>query len=396
VKKLALSCLVVIACQREAEVAAPKPAAPPAVTIEVDADADNLLSLAYGASVVSRTGEQHLESSAAHAIDNLPPTPWVSAPGAGREMLVFSLLAPSRLTRVGITVSKGDQVPRRVSFDVSADGRTWRELITVEPANENARQLWSVEPAVARYIRVRAVEDQGRYYIRARTIHALGDEVEPPSTPPFTGCWTVNGRPASIVQQGARITGRIETEPPIFLDGGTDNRVALVTWRQGPAWGHAALTRTPEGRHLTGIRFFESFDITHSGDAWFGDRCEAAATPISLPSPRMPYPLYGLAFDGQGNLIEELSAAQLDALVPLLATSQRMRITSHEVRYDTPEDNRRHTAARLASLRRALQARGVNLDRIDFVAAGNDWKGPVLHTTLQHLFASRVELSFGR
>lgn len=402
-KKLALFvCLLATACERttrETPVIPPEgmPQSAAPTVVEVDPDADNVLSLAYGASVVSRTGEMNLETSAAHLIDNLPPTAWVSPPGAAEEKLVFSLLSPTRLNRVGITVSKSLEVPRRLAFDVSTDGKKWRELIVVTPENENSRQLWPIEPTVARYIRLRTLDTVGMYYVRARTIHALGDEIEPPATPPFTGCWTVNGRPAFLLQQGARITGRIDTEPPIEIEGGTDNRVALVTWRQDGAWGHAALTRTPDGRHLTGLRFFEEFDVVHVGDAWFGDRCQAAV-PASIPArpPRMPHPLYGLSFDAQGNLIEELSAPQLDALVPLLATSQHMRITSHEVRHDTPEENRRHTAARIASLRSALQARGVNLDRIELVAAGNDWRGPVLHTTLQQLFASRVELSFGR
>jgi hypothetical protein len=106
--------------------------------------------------------------------------------------------------------------------------------------------------------------------------------------------------------------------------------------------------------------------------------------------------MYGLAFDRRGQLIEELSAAQLDAVLPLLSPSpRRVRITAHEVRYDTPEQNRRQTAARLASLRAALQARGVDVSRIDFVAAGSDWTGPVIKSTIQRLLASRVELSFG-
>ena len=106
--------------------------------------------------------------------------------------------------------------------------------------------------------------------------------------------------------------------------------------------------------------------------------------------------LYGLVFDPNDRLVEELSAAQLDAVVPLLKdTSQRIRVVSHELRYDTAEENRRHTAARIESLRNALRSRGVNVDRIDFVAAGSDWSGPSIYTTIQRLFASRVELSLG-
>ncbi len=114
------------------------------------------------------------------------------------------------------------------------------------------------------------------------------------------------------------------------------------------------------------------------------------------PALRRPLPLYGLVFDDQERLVEGPSKSTLDALVPLLSsTSQRIRVRSHELRYDTPDENRRHTAARIESLRKALQARGVNVERIDFVSAGSDWDGHPIHTTFERFFASRVELSFG-
>ncbi len=393
-RKLAfLVCLLALACERKPE--APPPPPKSAIQVEPDPDAENLLSLAYGAAVVSRTGELNLESSAAHAIDNMAPTAWVSSPGAPDEVIVYSLLAPAKLTRVGVTLNHGDRVPRAIAFDTSMDGKAWRELITIEPANNDDRQLWPVKEVVTQYIRIRSLEKE-KYYVRVRNFHAMGNEVAPPVTPPFTGCWTINGSSARIVQDGARITGVIETDPPIVIDGGTDNRVALAMWRQGPNWGYAALTRTPDGKHLTGIRIFEEFDVRNAADAWFGGRCIRPIRPIGPIGPISPMSLYGLVFDPTDRLVEDLSAAQLDAVVPLLKeTSQRIRVVSHELRYDTAEENRRHTAARIDSLRAALRSRGVNVDRIDFVAAGSDWTGPSIYTTLQRLFASRVELSFG-
>ncbi|HUR83210.1 MAG TPA: discoidin domain-containing protein [Thermoanaerobaculia bacterium] len=391
-RKLAiLVCLLALACERKPE--APPPPPKPVIQVEPDPDAENLLSLAYGASVVSRTGELNLESSAAHAIDNMAPTAWVSSPGAPDEVVVYSLLAPAKLTRIGVTLNQGDRVPRAIAFDTSADGKKWRELITVEPANTDSRQLWPVQEVVAQYIRVRSLEKE-KYYVRVRNFHAIGNEVAPPATPPFTGCWTINGLRADIRQEGARITGIIEAKTPIFIDGGTDNRVALAMWQQGPSWGYAALTRTPDGAHLTGMRIYEEFDVRNAADAWFGVKCGGPIGRIGPIGPIRPMSLYGLVFDPNDKLVESLSAAQLDAIVPLLR-EQKARIISHELRYDTAEENRKHTAARIESLRAALRARGVNVDRIEFVAAGSDWAGPSIYTTIQRLLASRVELSLG-
>jgi hypothetical protein len=383
VRKLALlACLFALACERAAPVVEQTP--PPAPQIEPDTDAENLLNMAYGAAVVSRTGELNLEYSAAHAIDSIGTSAWISSPGAPDETLVYSLLSPARIARVGLTTSQGDQVPKRVAFDASMDGDEWRELLAVDVQNHSEKQLWPVTPTVTRYIRVRSLDTE-KYYVRARTFHALGDEVAPPETPPFTGCWTINGERASLQQDGARITGLIESKPPIHLEGGTDNRVALLTWQQGATWGHAVLTRTPDG---------SEFEVNWLGDGWFGERCSA---PLGRLKPALrlgTYPLYGLAFASNGQVIEELSKAQLDAVIPLLK-NRKAKITAYEVRYGTAEDNRRVTAARIASLKAALQARGVDVARIEFVAAGNAWNGPILRSTIQRLLASRVELSFG-
>ena len=395
-RKLALlACFFALACERAVPVVEQTPPAPP--KIEPDTDAENLLNIAYGTTVVSRTGELNLEHSAAHTIDGISTTAWISSPGAPDETVVFSLLAPARIARVGLTTSQGDQVPSRIAFDASMDGSEWRELLAVGVQNHSERQLWPVTPTVARYVRVRSLEKE-KYYVRTRAFHVLGDEVAPPDAPPFTGCWTINGQRATLQQNGARITGTIESIPPTYLEGGTDNRVALLTWQQGATWGHAVLTRSPDGAQVTGLRFYTEFEIKWLGEAWFGEQCRTGFSPSMgglKPALRLATaPLYGLAFAPNGQLIEELSAPQLDAIVPLLK-NRKAKITSYEVRYDTPEDNRRITAARIASLKAALQARGVDVSRIEFVAAGSDWNGPILRSAIQRLLASRVELSFG-
>ena len=378
-------------------------------TINPDADSDNLLNMAYGAAVVSRSGELTLESSAAHAIDGIELTEWSSPPGPVEETLVFSLLAPSRIERVGVTSPDQDRTPSRVHFEASDDNESWRPLATLDVQTVKERQLVDVAGApVARYIRVR-LEANGRYSINARAFHALGQEVEPPQTPPFTGCWTINGNPARVTQNLARVTGVIDANPPIHLDGGTDNRVALVRWTQGPNWGYAALTRSRDGRHLTALRFYEDVGNFHLADGWFGVPCgsassaspretgsrgdaESAETPNVLQA-RRPYPLFGLAFDEREQLIEELSEPQLADLLPMIR-GRKVRMTAYELREDTPERNRQRATARLGSLRAALQKRGVDVSRIEFVATGPDWKGAPIQSALQRLLACRIDVEF--
>ncbi|HEX8411188.1 MAG TPA: discoidin domain-containing protein [Thermoanaerobaculia bacterium] len=383
---LLLLLCALIACRKEAPppAAAPKAAAQRAP--EPDTDADNLLNFAYGGSVVSRTGELNLESSAVHAIDGFIGSVFACSPGSPRETLVYSLLAPAAVTQVGVTPGKVD-VPARVRFDTSMDGWRWTEVATVKPEAGDTRQLWSIKETVARYIRVQPLDD--KYYIRLRGIHAIGRELEPPSTPSFGGCWTINGNPAQLTQEGARITGVIATDPPTYLDGGTDNRVGMVMWMQGPMWGYAALTRTPDGQQITGLKFHEEIDSRNVGEGWFGEKCSGAG---SQPAGRMPapqgflqrmrrYSAYGLAYDSNGRLLVDLSRSALDAM----KTLNPRRIVVREFRFDTPQQNQAYAKAKADALR-------VHFPNATFEVAADQWDGPPVGAALQRVLASRVDI----
>lgn len=367
--------------------------------VEPRIELDNLLDLGMGVSVVSRTGELHLDVSAANVIDGMYETTWISAPGASDEQIVFSLLAPARVQRVGMTTAPEQYRPDSVRFEGSADGKRWEELATIVPVDGKERQLVSLaKPALARFIRVTA-RSKERYYIGARTFQVLGEEVAPPETPPLAGCWTINGTHAFITQDGARITGVIEHDPPIFLDGGTNDRVALVNWIQGPARGYAAITRSNDGKHLTGITFHEEIQDHFAGEGWFGRTCrDPVVSRVAAPKEFLEragrYSIYGLAFDSAGQLDEELSAPALDAVARLFLESpqQRFRITSREFRSATPALNARHTAARLTALRNALRARKVDTSRLELVAAGDQWIGPPITSPIQLLLACRIDI----
>ncbi|HEX6098533.1 MAG TPA: discoidin domain-containing protein [Thermoanaerobaculia bacterium] len=419
-----LVCCALVACREDAPAPAPATtteAAPPTPSLPAtpDNDVDNALNLLYGATVVSRTGELHLESSAVHTIDAFTETFWTSAPGVPETTLVYSMLAPTRLQRVGISTSRDPQdAVESVAFDASMDGRTWTELGTLKVARTHERQFIDVKPVVARYVRFRTLDTAGHYYVRMRGVHATGEEVGMPETPPFTGCWTINGERAHLEQNGARITGVIESDPPAYIEGGTDNRLGAIMWMRGPTWGYAAITRSPDGKHLSGLSFFQEAD-KNIGEGWFGERCDAGrgfspnvGRGFSPPAPGggglKPRPtlelfarakkvsLYGLVFDKDDRLVEEPSAPTLDAAASLIASSpQRMRIVAHELRYDTPAENQRRVAARLQALRAALEKRGVDLARIDFVNAANDSGGIVLRSSLQRALLSRVDLVSG-
>lgn len=363
-----------------------------------DVDGDNLLNVASGASVVSRSGELNLELSAAHAIDGLASSRWTSPPGGPSQTMVFSLGAPSRITRIGFLVSASPaEVPASIHFDASTDGTSWKRAGTMTPIPSVDPQGMDVEPFEARFVRVR-IEEPVEYYANVGTIQLMGKETAPPSSTTLAGCWTINGLDAQIVQNGTLLSGVIETKPPTRLEGGIDGRVARLMWLRGPVWGHAFVTATPDSARLTGITFFQHYIPYNMGDAWFGERkaCAAPSVPdaaADLFAMVGRLRLYGLAFDAENRLDPE-SAGAIDQLAAIAARTpaQRFRITAHELRGGRPEDNRAATEQRIATLREALLQRGLDIRRFDFVAGGDSANNADILSAMQRHLASCIEI----
>ena len=367
----------------------------------VDRDGDNLLNIAYGAAVVSRTEELDLEHSAVQAIDGMFTTYWESPRGNANQSMVFSFGAPVRIDRVGLISRAGeDQMPAKVRFFASADARAWREVGTLATKVTTDPQVMKVTPFEANFLRVDTADPTDRE-VTIISIQAMGEEIYPAEVKPFDGCWTINGERTLIVQRGARITGVMGEKPRLTaIDGGTDGRVARVMWMRGPMWGYAAMTVSADARHLSALTFHKNPLTGYTGRAWIGERCESndqieAMPPAHFINRAGHWTLNGLAFDEREQLIESMSRDTLDTVAKIIAgapPNQRFRITAYEFRH-AKDENRQRTAARIASLRSALEARNVDLSRVDLAAKGDEWQLAEPVFAVQRLLWSRIDLS---
>ncbi|HJQ41388.1 MAG TPA: discoidin domain-containing protein [Thermoanaerobaculia bacterium] len=324
--------LVVAACAKPEE-----PAAPPD-QIDVDNQGGtNLLNLARGASVISRTAEQSLDTAAAHAIDGDGGTFWRSPAGGAEQTMTFALPARSRIDRVGVLMPRNLETCPRVRFEASENGVAWQEIKTLDLTQQDAPQIASVPPFDASYLRVTTLGLN--WYVSVRSVIAKGQQRAVRIQPPLEGCWRINGQPARFSRRGTSIAGVIGSDPPIYVLGGTDGRIVRLNWLRGPMWGPAIVTIDPLWRTLTGLRWHERVRYQNSGDAWFG-------TPAQCNEVRFNETEIAAAMLKRAGTWTAYGESALDTLAELVS---RPHSQTYEIVVRTPQ------------MRDALRARGINV-----------------------------------
>jgi hypothetical protein len=410
VRGFAFVLIAALACNREAP--APKSIAPPPAKKQATGPDDpneraNLLNFAHGATVISRTGEATLANSALNAIDGDLTSAWVINVGDYPQTATIALATRSRIDRIGIAT--GGRQPftiENVEFESSLDGIAFKPLGKLTPKRVEAPQIINVTPVEAKFVRATLVS--GDRNGRAAALFALGAELEPAKPVSIDGCWTINGVPATLAQRDAHVFGTIETTPTATeVDGGFDGRFFRFAWSRGASYGFAAISVSPDRRHLSGHHWHEEPIPLFFAESWFGERHECATTTAldhgvvtrALVKRLGRAPLYGLAFDANGNLIE---SASLDTLRTLrifllgLPPTLQVRVVAHEFHAATPEQNRAIANAKLATIEQWLLRNGVPKERLSFLAAGSDDPREVPVTDAMRALYSSVDLEIRR
>jgi hypothetical protein len=402
VKRLAVlaACLLLLGSCRRAEAPKAEKAPPPGSLFDkatLRVENDNLLNLAFGASVIDRQNEGHFEVSAAHAIDGTAMTPWISAPG-GPIGGVFSLPAPSRIDRLGVMVDATQSKANvTLHFETSLDGTTWTKAADLPLTFTSSAPQLANANVTAQYIRIAL--DSPDYEKSILSLYAIGRETAPPVQPPLDGCWEINGQPARFTGNGARVAGVIGS---MAVVGGTDGRVFRLMWLDHPQWGFAAVTTGADGQHLSGVRWHEEVNPKHNGDGWFGRRVPCASDALVDNAKVVDHVIrrtgfwrmYGVRFDAQDRLMAADSADALDLAAQLVREhpQHRFRLIAREFRAANEQENRARSQRKLDAVRDALKARNTDLSRIELVNAGTQISELNIPFTSQQAMDSGIDL----
>ena len=369
------------------------------------AERKNLLNIARGAAVVSRTAEMTLESSAMLTIDGDPRTNWIAPTDDPAQMLTFSLGARTRIEQIGASSSPKAAV-KTVRYETSIDGKTFTPLATQTLQREIGDQLVDVKPPVeANYLRASIVDAYGSL-ADFRSVVAHGTEVAPAQPRAVAGCWAINTFPAAFNEVAGTAFGWFDQRERMWLDGGFDGRVWRFVWIRGPQYGLIALSESPDSMHLSGLKFFEDADPYHSKDALFGDRrkCDVPAPQPTVDVLRTflerhgYVPLYGMHFDDANRLVPQESAFAMHELARMLRdTAPRpVRLVSRELRGADAKSDMSVSVTRLQSLREELLRQKIDVSHVTFIAAGRENYRTAVWSEIMRTLQSGIELNIER
>ena len=382
-KRLALlTLLLLVSCARPA----PKQASVQQGSNEPPTDIINeqssLLDITRGATIVSRTGEAMLLTSAIYTIDGQIGSFWAPPPRDYPQSIVIALGARSRIDRVGFrTLVREAYEANHVTFERSLDGAAWQPLGTMTARQVSQAQWLDVAPSEAAYVRVTVPDARHPVRdVRLQSLLAHGTETGPRSDPPLDGCWSINGEAAAFVQRGGRATGVVTRgNLPIFLAGGTNGRMWRFNWIRGNDYGFTALTVSPDGKHLSALDWHEEAIPLFTAIPWFGERAPCAAlaprddVPLAVLRRAGHVSMFALQFDPAGELAVDASREELQSLVSILHNAPvPLRIVAHEFRQPDAKRNKELAEHEIASVRKALGSLGADLRRVELLAAGSD------------------------
>jgi hypothetical protein len=346
---------------------------------DASSEQSSLLDLTRGATIVSRTGESVLPTSAINVIDGVIGSFWAPPPHDYPQSIVIALGTPSRIDRVGFrSRTEAGYEANHVVFERSQDGSTWQPVTTMTSRGVDDGQWLNVPPFDAAYLRVTIPDSKNATRdAHLQSVLAHGTEIAARTDPSIGGCWAINENGASFTQLGTRATGVVaQGSQTVFLAGGTTGRMWRFNWIRGNDYGYTALTVSPDGKKLSAVNWHEEAIPLFTAIPWFGERSDCAALPPATDVPLAllhrsgRVSLFALQFDAGGTLIVDSSRDELNALRALiLAVPIPLRITAHEFRQPDAQRNQEVSEREIASLRAALS--GADLKRVDFAAAGS-------------------------
>jgi hypothetical protein len=389
-----------------------KPAAPAPVKLEPSSSDDreerkSLAGLVNGATVLERTGEAYLAVTPVNVIDGNPDSYWMAPPKDMPQSVTIALAAKSRLESVGMrSDAKGEFQLRTARIETASGNGPFAVIADVALTDKPTFQFFKLGPVESDRVRVTMLGgSKSGNETRLDSVVLRGAELGEPTPRSLAGSWSINGRKASFAQIGSHVIGQMEypTNPanPMHIEGGAEgNRMLRLAWIRGGDYGVAAVTVSPDGKHLSGIDWHEDPIPFFYDEGWFGERTgdtlptdDSQMFAVSYIRRTGRWPLYGIAFKSDGTLDVAASEHALALAVKMISGAPvPVRLVSREFREASPAANLARSQKTLDALRAELTRRGVNFANVPTAATGSDNPRQLAVTDVMRSLYSSVDL----
>lgn len=399
-------CLLAVSAgcrEKERSVAAEQNSTPVPAFLKYE-EAGNVVSLAEGAVVTSRTGELNLSSTPMHALDSQLLTAWSTPPGDPQQSCVISLAAPTLIDHAVLSnAGVGGGGAKRIRIDYSTDGLAFSGGTTVEVSRADSGQKLPIPPATVRALRLTLLDSLSPSdTITVPTLEFRGRVTAPSAEVDPSGTWRVDDRVLHLQRSGNRLFGQLSGKMPLHLYGSMRGNVGRFVWTRVNQYGYGFITFDPSLKALNALLWYEKPIQLFSAPAWFGISHTPNNSFNMLPLETMVgvglhvtrrFSAFDVRFADAGNVADPESADTIERLARFAAENSRynFQLVSYFFSGDQAADAKR-TDTRLENIRALLASKQLLAPNLELVSSGGRIDTDAPTNALDRQLYDRIDL----
>ncbi len=304
----------------------------------------SLVSFSSGALLVKKASEYSPAWGSLWIMDENPRTGWCCPKGKIlNNVIIIELAEKSAFNRLEFDtrhVDKEGRGAKDIIVELSDDGPTegFAKIASVSLADREDKQSFPVTvDKSGKWLRLTIKNNNGSSeYTELMDFRAFGKQLTKTPLPDVSGTYKTGYGDFHLRQQGSSVTGCYEYKEGL-LNGGIENRVMKLNWRQTHHKGPAIMVFTADGEKFIGLWWFEG-EENSKGGTWNGTKIskdiggcphwaggvQEQITKELLESGRVR--LYGINFDVDSDIIRDESKPTLDKIVAMLESEAAMQL----------------------------------------------------------------------
>ena len=344
----------------------------------------SLVSFSSGALLVEKSPEYSSGWGNIWIMDENPRTGWCCPKGKIlNNVLIIELAEKSVFDRLEFDTANVDKKGRGakdIIVELSNDGSTegFTKIASVSLVDKEDKQSFPVTvDKSGKWLRLTIKNNHGSSdYTELMDFRAYGKQLTKTPLINVSGTYRTNFNDFHLRQQGTSVTGCYEHDQGL-LNGGIEDRIMKLTWRQKNSKGPAIIIFTSDGEKFFGLWWYEGKEDSQGG-IWNGTKksqdvggCPhwAGGLQEQMTNELLEFGrvrLYGINFDIDSDIIRDESKPTLDKIVAMLKSEPVMQliIEGHTDSDGNTDHNQILSRQRAESVKSYLVSGGISSSRL--------------------------------